>query len=54
MKNILVHIEQKEIYDSLGFPLPPDKTEGYDLNGFPVMRQEVIIIEEKNNEKKTK
>jgi len=31
-------IERVEIYDDLGFPLPPYKEEGYDINGFPVCR----------------
>ncbi len=40
-------ITRAEIYDDMGFPLPPDAEEGYDLSGFPVSRVVGIIVDGK-------
>ena len=36
-----------EIYDDLGYVLPPHAEEGYDINGFPVCRTVGAIIDGK-------
>ncbi len=40
-------IERVEIYDDMGWPLPPDIEEGYDIGGFPVSRVVGAIIDGK-------
>ena len=40
-------IIRTEIYDEMGWPLPPDVDEGYDLNGWPVNRVVGTIIDGK-------
>ncbi len=46
MRDIVI-ITRSEIYDDMGFPLPPTAEEGYDLSGFPVTRVVGIIIDGK-------
>lgn len=38
-------VERVEIYDDMGYVLPPDVEEGYDINGFPVCRDVGAIID---------
>jgi hypothetical protein len=40
-------ISRTEIYDDMGFVLPPHATEGYDINGFPVCRYVGAVIDGK-------
>lgn len=40
-------VTRVEIYDDMGFVLPPHVEEGYDINGFPVCRIVGAIIDGK-------
>ncbi len=42
----VIRIEKREIYDDMGWPLPPWVNEGYDISGFPVTRQVGIIVDD--------
>ncbi len=40
----VITIERGEIFDDMGWPLPPWVNEGYDIMGFPVTRLIGIIV----------
>lgn len=40
-------IVRTEIYDDMGWPLPPTAEDGYDIYGFPVCRVVGAIIDGK-------
>ena len=46
MSGDVIIVERAEIYDDMGWPLPPHAEEGYDRSGFPVTRIVGIIVED--------